>query len=106
MKTQQLVLLAAAGTLVAGAALAQDQVTRFTARDGTQVTLHSGQPSSRNYGPAPAFDQLDTNHDGSISRDEAAAFVPLLNDFDFMAHHRDRISKGQYLNWTKTQYRE
>jgi hypothetical protein len=77
----------------------QDKVTHFTTDNGTQVTVVSGQPPHRSYGPKPAFDQLDTNHDGGISRDEAAAFIPLLNDFDNLAHHVERISKRTYDRW-------
>ena len=108
MKTRHaLALLIASGIFgVAGSALAQDQITHYTAADGTQVTLRSGQPAPDHYGPAPAFAQLDTNHDGSITRDEAEAFTPLFNDFDHLAHHVDRISQRQYMNWSKNEYRQ
>lgn len=77
----------------------QDQVNRYTQRDGTQVTLVSGQPHDPSYGPKPAFAQLDTNHDGFIDRNEAAAYVPLLNDFDHLAFHTTRVSQKSYANW-------
>ena len=100
-------LLLAAGMLACGgSALAQDQTTQFTDRDGKQVTLTSGQPAPTRYGPAPDFAQLDTNHDGGITRDEAEAFTPLFNDFDHLAHHVDRISQRQYSNWAKNEYRQ
>ncbi|MEO8804121.1 MAG: hypothetical protein ABI304_01930 [Rudaea sp.] len=89
----------------AGLAQAQDQVTHFTSSDGTQVTLTSGQPPADNVGPAPPFAQLDTNHDGWISRDEAAAYLPLLNDYDYIAHHANRISKSQFEHWNRTENR-
>lgn len=99
-----LTLVAAASLFaVAASAQAQDQTEHFTAQDGTQVTLTSGQPAPDNYGPAPAFAQLDANHNGSISREEAQAYIPLLNDFDYLAHHADHVSKGQYKSWVKTQ---
>lgn len=77
----------------------QESVTHFTRADGTQVTVVSGQPPQKSYGPKPPFAQLDVNHDGGISRDEAAAFIPLLNDFDNLAHHVTRISKRTYDRW-------
>jgi hypothetical protein len=99
-------LLVSAGLLAfATGSQAQDSTTHFIAADGTRVTLNSGQPAPDHYGPAPAFEQLDANHDGFVSRDEANAYIPLLNDFDFIAHHANRISKRQFENWNRTQNR-
>jgi len=90
---------------VATSSRAQDSVTHYTASDGTTVTLTSGQPAPDHYGPAPKFGQLDANHDGFISRVEAEAYLPLFNDFDYLAHHANRISKQQYEAWKRTQNR-
>ena len=76
-----------------------DQVSHYVAADGTRVTVTSGQPPSRSYGPKPSFDQLDTNHDGIIDRNEAEAYIPLLNDFDNLAHHVRGISPRAYARW-------
>lgn len=105
MKNIRPLVLVASACLFALAvsAQAQDQATHFTAQDGTQVTLTSGQPAPDNYGPAPSFAQLDTDHNGSISPEEAQAYIPLLNDFDYLAHHANHISKSQYQRWVKTQ---
>jgi hypothetical protein len=101
---RQFVLIATTGLFaIAASVQAQDQVTQFTTSDGTHVTLHSGQPGPDHYGPPPAFAQLDVNHDGSISREEAEAYIPLFNDFDYLAHHSNRISKRQFDNWVQTQ---
>jgi hypothetical protein len=106
MKPNLFALIASTALLVvATGSQAQNNATHFTNPDGTQVTLTSGQPAPAHYGPAPSFDQLDTNHDGFISRDEANAYIPLFNDFDFLAHHADRISKRQFENWNRTQNR-
>lgn len=94
--------LVAGAALLATTAFAQtgkDEVSHFIARDGTQVTVVSGQPPERSYGPKPSFSQLDTDRDGSISRSEAAAFPPLLNDFDNLAHHVATISRSRYEHW-------
>ncbi|HSE13657.1 MAG TPA: EF-hand domain-containing protein [Rudaea sp.] len=106
MKPGQSLAIAALGLLAfAGGAQAQDQVTNLTAANGTRLTVVSGSPKEDHYGPAPAFAKLDTNHDGYVSRAEAAAFPPLLNDFDYAAHHASRISKQHFQAWVKTQYR-
>jgi hypothetical protein len=88
---------------IADGSHAQDSATRFTTNDGTQGTLTSGQPAPDHHGPAPPFGQLDIDHDGFISRDEAGSYLPLLNDFDFVAHHANRISKRQFEYWNRTQ---
>ena len=98
------VLIATTGLLAFAAdAYAKDQVLHSTAGDGSQVTLTSGQPKPNHYGPPPDFAQLDTNHDGYVSREEAEAYTPLFNDFDYLAHHANRITKRQLDNWVRTQ---
>jgi len=76
-----------------------EHASTHTASDGTQVTVVSGQPQPRSYGPKPAFEQLDTNRDGFIDRGEAEAFVPASNDFDHLAFHTTRISRRAYDRW-------
>lgn len=57
------------------------------------------QPCSLDDGPPPDFCMLDTNRDGRISRSEAAAFSPLLNDYDHLAHHGHQITRAAYERW-------
>lgn len=102
MRHSILLFTAASVAALACSAHAQDKVTHFTSADGTQVTLTSGQPSAGNYGPAPEFATLDTNHDGRISRDEADAYPPLINNFDYIAPHAQSISKARYQRWVTT----
>ena len=94
--------LALAALLAAAGAQAQDSTSQFTAQDGTIVTVRSGQPAPDRYGPPPAFEQLDANRDGSISHAEAEGYIPLLNDYDYLSPHTDRISRRQYDNWVRT----
>ncbi|HET8942076.1 MAG TPA: hypothetical protein VFN13_08825 [Rudaea sp.] len=101
MKKSLPLIIGMSTALLSFTALAQtgDQVTHFTTSDGTQVTLTSGQPPESSPGPVPPFAQLDTNKDGWISRTEARAYAPLINDFDYIAHHANRISRHQFEHW-------
>jgi len=102
MKISQLVPFIA--LFVAAGASAQNPTMRTT--DTSTVIVRSSQPAPVNYGPAPPFEQLDTNRDGRISRDEAGAYIPLLNDFDYLAHGANTISRKQFENWNATQNRQ
>ncbi|MEP7096802.1 MAG: hypothetical protein ABI748_04005 [Dokdonella sp.] len=51
--------------------------------------------------PVPAFEQLAANRDSYINR--AEAYPPLLNDFDFLAHHAERDSARQFKTWVLAQ---
>ncbi len=96
-------LLAASALLASVGAYAQDQTVHFTEANGTRVTLTSGQPAPDHYGPPPAFTALDVHHKGRITRAEAHAYPPLLNDFDYVSHRADSISRAQYEQWVKSQ---
>ena len=78
---------------------AQDQVRHITDGQGREVIVRTGMPAPDRYGPKPTFDMLDRDHDGTISREEADAFPPLANDFDFVAQNGSRISARQYAQW-------
>ncbi len=104
MKLGQIVPLGIVALFAAASVSAQMQTTRTT--ETSSVTVRSGQPAPVNYGPAPPFEQLDTNHDGRISRDEANSYIPLLNDFDYLAHGASSISRKQFENWNATQNRQ
>ena len=106
MKTNHAVPLALGLLAVALSAGAQDRMSQSSDRNGNTTTIRSGQPAPVNYGPAPSFDQLDPDHDGTISRDEASAYPPLLNDFDFITHHGNTITRKQYERWNASQNRQ
>lgn len=73
--------------------------------NGGTLTVHSGMPENvQRYGPPPPFSQLDTNHDGRISEEEANAYPPLASDFLFASGQGKTISKAQYQKWVKTQF--
>jgi lipoprotein-anchoring transpeptidase ErfK/SrfK len=91
-------------TLVCATALAQSDshTTTYQTAQG-EVTVHSGQPAPRSYGPPPSFAQLDRRGSGFISADDADAYPPLANDFLYADANRDgRISKAEYERWAKS----
>jgi hypothetical protein len=104
MKLIQIAPFGLVAVLAAASVSAQVQTTRSS--ETSSVTVRSSQPAPVNYGPAPPFAQLDTNHDGRISREEANAYIPLFNDFDYLAHGANSISHKQFDNWNATQNRQ
>ena len=94
-----LTFFASALLATASAAYAQDTVHHYTNADGRELIVHTGMPAPDRYGAKPSFAELDRDHDGSISREEAEAFLPLANDFDFVSGYATRISSRQYAQW-------
>lgn len=90
------------GVAAQGAPQRGDSVRHFVDAQGREVTLTSGQPPADQYGPRPSFAELDRNHDGVITQEEAEAYPPLANDFDNVAFpSRERITRAQYERWDK-----
>ena len=77
----------------------RDHVLRYVGDDGQLVTVVSGQPHDPTPPPKPSFEQLDLNHDGIITRDEAQAYLPLYNDYDNLVHHVAGITPRMYARW-------
>ncbi|MFT3791758.1 MAG: hypothetical protein QM741_11950 [Rudaea sp.] len=93
------IILASALFAFASIAHAQDSSRTYTNAQDREVIVRTGMPAADHYGPKPSFAQLDHDHDGTISREEADAFPPLANDFDFVAQNGNRISARQYAQW-------
>lgn len=75
--------------------------TSFQLADGTTVRVNAQPGQVPASGPAPDFAQLDADHNGSISRDEATAYTLLANDFQYADGNDNRtISKSEYTHWT------
>lgn len=72
--------------------------------NGGTLTVHAGMPAQvQDYGPPPAFKVLDTNHDGRISEEEAAAYPPLDSDFLLASQQGKYITRAQYERWVSTE---
>ena len=107
-------LLAAPASALAAAPTAQQQQATGQFQPGTEktavydtprgeLTVHSGMPVPKDYGPAPSFATLDSNGDHHISQQEAKAYPPLANDFLYVSGDQTKpISKSQYQRWVAT----
>lgn len=68
-----------------------------------EVTVRSALPPPAPTMAAPAFEQL-SGGGKFISTDQANAYPPLANDFDYADSNRDhRISATEYARWSKQQ---
>jgi hypothetical protein len=97
MKTMIAALATAA--LCATAAHAQDTRSATYQTAQGELTVTSGQPAPRDFGPPPAFEQL-AGGASHIREDAAAGYAPLANDFIHADANRDgRISRAEYTRW-------
>jgi hypothetical protein len=85
-----------------GTATSPSQTTMFQS-GASQVEVTSSMPEPPTYGPKPAFKDLDTNGDGVISQEEAAAYPLLANDFLYASHGGRVITRAQYERWATHQ---
>ena len=65
-----------------------------------QVVVHSAAAPAPMIDPAPPFEQLSGGGKW-ITEDQAAAYLPLANDFLNASHNGRRVSKAQYDEWVK-----
>jgi hypothetical protein len=63
-----------------------------------QVTVNSSMGQAPSTASPPSFEQL-ANGKKSISKQDADAYPPLANDFEYAAHNGSSISKAQYESW-------
>ncbi len=87
-------------SVVCAGALAQTPHETRYAREGGDLIVRSGEMAYRPSGPAPAFAQLDTDGNGSISTAEAVGYNLLANDFIKADANRDeRVSQREFERW-------
>ena len=94
-------ILATLATLALGTTAAHAQDTRSATYQTAQgeLTVTSGQPAPRDFGPPPPFAQL-AGGASHIREDAAAGYAPLANDFIHADANRDgRISSAEYTRW-------
>ena len=90
--------------LASSIACAQETSTAQYQTPQGELTVHSSQPQSHDYGPPPPFAQLDTRGSGSLTATEADAYPPLANDFIHADANRDgRVSRAEYERWASHQ---
>jgi len=65
-----------------------------------QVTINSTTPPAPSTASPPSFEQL-AGKKKYISKDDANAYPPLANDFLYVSHNGNRITKAQYERWVK-----
>jgi hypothetical protein len=111
-RTPLFVSLISASLLVVGAAFAQQSMPPPTGTDSTsttsttfnsakgQVTVNSSMAQTPSTASPPSFEQL-ANGKKVISKDDATAYPPLANDFEYAAHGGNSITRAQYENWLK-----
>lgn len=74
----------------------------FQTRQG-EVTVRSALPPPPPAAAAPPFEQL-SGGGKFISVEQAKAYPPLANDFDYAdSNHDHRISAAEYARWTRQQ---
>lgn len=98
----------AGALLCSGSVLAQDQQSTSTTTGQAhyntphgELTVRSHEAPGPSAQPPPSFEQL-SGGGKSISIEQAAAYPPLANDFDYADRNRDKhISRSEYEQWLK-----
>jgi hypothetical protein len=78
-----------------------DSATYNTAQG--QVTINSTMGQAPSTAAPPSFEQL-ANGKKFISKEDANSYPPLANEFEYVAHNGNRISKAQYDRWVKNSH--
>jgi hypothetical protein len=106
-RTPLLVSLISASLLCSASVFAQQQYPAqqqlsgdkdtFNTAQG-QVTIKSKMEQAPSTASPPSFEQLAEGKK-VITKDEANAYPPLANDFEYAAHGGNTITKTQYEKW-------
>jgi hypothetical protein len=85
----------------AGVVGAQSNIQSTEMRDARgEVTVRWGQNDRAPDGPKPAFEQLDTDGNGSIDESEATGYRLLADDYIHADGNRDgRVSRREFDRW-------
>lgn len=93
-------VLAALASSAAYAQQTNDSSTTYDTPNGP-LTVHSGQPAPRDFGPPPPFANL-ANGKAYITTADADGYPLLANDFIYADSNRDgRISRAEYDRWAR-----
>jgi hypothetical protein len=85
------------GTTAGTGSPAGSNSATFNSAQG-QVTVNSTMGQAPSTASPPSFEQL-ANGKKSISKNDANAYPPLANDFEYAAHGGNSITKTQYERW-------
>jgi hypothetical protein len=104
-RTPLVLSLICASIFFTGAAFAQQSMPPTTGSNSAtfnsaqgQVTINSKMGQTPSTASPPSFEQLSGGKN-VITKDEASAYPPLANDFEYAAQGGNSITRAQYERW-------